>query len=282
MKADSQALQTRTEFGLYASSPEEMGKHQQDRSKRQPIGLVPRPSDPEMPHGIHIRERYRGRPTIEVEIVVKADHLEDDAAHEVGQHHGPSHEFVGNESLHKHRQNGEQSRFDHARQQEPEHIARQLDLGISVPGLERDPTQCGGRVRGEEHPPDCQHLGQHKCPVGCGGRIDNLVHSPLSIPPDEFAGVEDRNDDREQVERAVQAVNHRARDRPVTHAPLRYRTAKGAQGIEKAQHEKHRKGRAANDKCHVKSNQGPELGQGRDAVSRARAARDPGAARQRP
>ena len=109
-------------------------------------------------------------------------------------------------------------------------------------------------------------LGYQMCPVWSSGRIDDLVHPPFAIAPDQLATVVDRDDDRNDRKRAGKRLHHQARCGIQVSAVEARHVPQLAAGIQHANADQHKERRALEHERHVKTRQPHELRPTRGAV----------------
>ena len=179
--------------------------------------------------------------------------------------------------LHEHREHGEQHGQRRAGQHEPLQVVQQLEVGVALQRLHHHAGQHRDEQRGRQDERDRNDLRDDERPVRRRRRVDDLVDAAVAVAPDQFAGVEDRDDDRDDREGAVQVDDHQPRHREDLAAVELPRVPERAERVQHADAEQHEERRAAEHEGHVEARQPPELlpagGQARDGSGKASARR---------
>ena len=152
--------------GFCAPTPHEVGAHQQHAAKRQPIGLVPGPPDPEMAHGVHVRQGHRRHVAKVVQLVLKTQHIQRDAGNQVHQHDAPAHRLLRYQCLHKDAQYGQQQGRNEVGQHKPQGHGGQVNLRKAMEQLKADAKHGCHYKSGQQYQADGNHFRNYKGPVG--------------------------------------------------------------------------------------------------------------------
>ena len=242
-----------------ATPPQGEGGHHEQQAKGRPVGLEPGRANPEAAGAVHVRQWHRRAAGKAVQVVLETGGAKRHAGHQLQQHQRPAQGLVRRQHLHEHRQHGQLQRRHQRRQPEPGQVVQRLQGRPALGQLHRHAGEHGHRAGGREHERDGRDLGQQMHPVGRRSGVDNLVQPAFTVAPDQLAAVVDRDDDRHDVEGALQRLHHQPCRRPGAGAvPLAGEPGRRA-AIDHADRQQHEEGRAAQDEGHVVARQHAQL-----------------------
>src|SRR5690606_13807112 len=134
----------------------------------------------------------------------EADRVHRQAGDDVDDHQPPADELVRHDRLQEHGQHRQQDPVDAQRQNVPEQVLVELEVGVALDRLHRDSGSDADQQGGDQYQRDREGLGHDEGPVRHGGGVDDLVRATLAFAPDQLAGVIDGDDDRDQAERSLE------------------------------------------------------------------------------
>ena len=129
----------------------------------------------------------------------------------------------------------------------------------ALDSLHRYGSQSAGSHRRQEHQRNGENLRQYEGPVGCGCRIDNLVEATVPVAPHQFAGVVDRDDERNDGEAADKRFHHDTGYRVNGVVVQLVGVPQCATCIEEADGQQHHEGGAAKTSSHIEPRQRRQL-----------------------
>jgi hypothetical protein len=243
----------RHEPGLRSPPPEAVGDDQQQHGERRPVGAEPGGVAGEVALAVHVRERDRRIAAVVVEVVLEAELIEGQLGDQVDHHQPPADELVRRDRLQEHRQHRHQRPVEGVRQDVPEQVLLQLEVGEALDRLDEHAGRGAHQQGGDQHQGQRQGLRDHEGPVGRAGGVDDLVGLAVALAPDELAGVVDRDHDHHEGEGAVQGGDHPAGHR-IDVRPARFRAQEeGGAGVEEADQQQDHEGRALEHLAHLEA-----------------------------
>ena len=236
-----------------------MGDHGEYHGKAAPIEPQPPVARPLDIVTVQIGDRIVAGAAILVERMFKAEIVQGNRRYKIDEHDRPADIFVRAQRLDEYRQDRDQDQVDAERQNIPDEIFDRFIIKISLDRLECDGGDGGQQQRRNEHERHSQCFRRHIGPVRQGGRIDDLVHLAVAVPPNQFAGIIDGDDERDDRKGSLQHTDQGKGDREQRCAVYFARRQQSGTDIEQTDQHQDEKGRAAKNHPHFQAHLGPEL-----------------------